>query len=473
MQLVSILGTTGNSPPLGWANPLRAFPREVDSNERLRRLYYEEAPLQHRNITLGKAVGASACVPFVFEPVTFSGLYPKRTIRLVDGGVHDNQGIGGLLEERCKVVLVSDASGQMETEHNPNTDAFSVLARADEITRIHVRASQFDGLETRYRTALINHLMFLHLKKGLDVPLVNWIGCDEPAQTPGQDETESRLAYGIPRKLQEMLAAVRTDLDTFCDQEAAALMLSGYHMTKHEFPRTMEGFASEAVEGDFQFRALEAVLFEKDGPEPDGLRRVLNVARYVSFKIWRSAPLGQTCFMLLAGLVPVVIWLNLLENGAVLGQWHTLGVLAAFGVSYGLARFLIRLGPNVPTPIPEIAGFFLLATTLVVWGEILWYIRRGWQWATGFGVQEGPLSWLLAGISMLAGFIVLVVVVFALLVALTKLLRTGKSWSEIATGLGFTLLLPFANLHLLTYDRWYLKRGALPNLANSTTAARS
>jgi hypothetical protein len=28
--------------------------------------------------------------------------------------------------------------------------------------------------------------------------------------------------------------------------------------------------------------------------------------------------------------------------------------------------------------------------------------------------------------------------------------------------LSFLLLLPFANLHLLTYDRWHLQRGALP-----------
>jgi hypothetical protein len=39
--------------------------------------------------------------------------------------------------------------------------------------------------------------------------------------------------------------------------------------------------------------------------------------------------------------------------------------------------------------------------------------------------------------------------------------RARKSWSEIATALSFLFLLPFANLHLLTYDRWYLQHGVL------------
>ena len=41
------------------------------------------------------------------------------TVRLVDGGVHDNQGIASLLEQACSVMLVSDASGQMGTQEDP------------------------------------------------------------------------------------------------------------------------------------------------------------------------------------------------------------------------------------------------------------------------------------------------------------------------------------------------------------------
>ena len=45
---------------------------------------------------LGEAVAASAAVPGIFEPISLAGIYPKEgdpyDVRLVDGGVYDNQG---------------------------------------------------------------------------------------------------------------------------------------------------------------------------------------------------------------------------------------------------------------------------------------------------------------------------------------------------------------------------------------------
>jgi predicted acylesterase/phospholipase RssA len=85
---------------------------EVDGNERLRRMYFgEKMPKEHQKLPLGLAVAASAGVPGLFRPVKLAGLYPHRDVELVDGGVHDNQGIGGLLEQDCRIILASDASG--------------------------------------------------------------------------------------------------------------------------------------------------------------------------------------------------------------------------------------------------------------------------------------------------------------------------------------------------------------------------
>ena len=39
----------------------------IDGNERLRQMYYWEAPEPHRNVRLGAAVAASSCVPGLFE----------------------------------------------------------------------------------------------------------------------------------------------------------------------------------------------------------------------------------------------------------------------------------------------------------------------------------------------------------------------------------------------------------------------
>src|SRR5215831_15435806 len=51
---------------------------EIDANYRLRRMYYSEAPQGHQRIRLGYAVGASACVPGIFEPLSLLDLYERK-----------------------------------------------------------------------------------------------------------------------------------------------------------------------------------------------------------------------------------------------------------------------------------------------------------------------------------------------------------------------------------------------------------
>lgn len=85
---------------------------EVDGNDRLRRMYYEDAPSQHRKVRLGHAVAASACVPGLFEPLALAKLYPNKVVRLVDGGVHDNQGIVGLLDQAALCCWSATRAGK-------------------------------------------------------------------------------------------------------------------------------------------------------------------------------------------------------------------------------------------------------------------------------------------------------------------------------------------------------------------------
>ena len=71
--------------------------------------------------------------------------------------------------------------------------------------------------------------MFIHLKKTSKSSF--WIRIDR------QDPTDRKtlpplLPYGVQREIQRRLAAVRTDLDSFSDAEAYALMCSGYLMTE-------------------------------------------------------------------------------------------------------------------------------------------------------------------------------------------------------------------------------------------------
>ena len=78
-----------------------AVVNEVDKNMRLEQGYFAPAPGEaavppdQRDFPLGLAVAASAAVPGVFQPLAISGMYEGIRVRLVDGGVQDNQGIQG------------------------------------------------------------------------------------------------------------------------------------------------------------------------------------------------------------------------------------------------------------------------------------------------------------------------------------------------------------------------------------------
>src|SRR5690606_14698542 len=177
---------------------------EVDANYRLRRMYYRDAPAPHDRMRLGYAVAASACVPGIFEPLALANLYERLPpaqdrkvrpiVRLVDGGVYDNQGVAALLEQGCSVLLVSDASGQMDDLDFPGNGLLGVPLRANSILQARVRVSQYGELASRRRGGLLRGLMFVHLKKDLEVSPVDWIGCQEPAQSSKSDPL---APYGI------------------------------------------------------------------------------------------------------------------------------------------------------------------------------------------------------------------------------------------------------------------------------------
>jgi len=213
--------------------------QDVDVKPRLRRMYYHEAPVPYKNnVRLGHAVGASSCVPVLFEPLLMKNLYPDIDLELVDGGVHDNQGISSLLEQECKVLIVSDASGQLSDTTSASGGSAGVFFRSDSVLQERVRESQLLDLKSREDSAQVTAMMFVHLKKELAKDPVNWNTCEEPERTTATPESsrgDSDLTkYGIRRVVQTGLAELRTDLDAFNDAEAYALMYSGYAQTVHE-----------------------------------------------------------------------------------------------------------------------------------------------------------------------------------------------------------------------------------------------
>ncbi|MGB7926249.1 MAG: patatin-like phospholipase family protein [Pyrinomonadaceae bacterium] len=305
--------------------PPAGIDTEIDGSDRLRRMYYDEAPERHRQVRLGYAVAASACVPGLFEPLMLADLYPDRVIRLVDGGVQDNQGVTGLLEQDCTVMLVSDASGQMASERDSKSGllggvlggAVSVLLRTKDILMARVREAEYHELDARRRSSLLRGLMFLHLTKDLDVDPVDWICCQDPYDASDESRPIERRGpltrYGIQKAAQQRIAAIRTDLDSFSDTEAYALMTSGYRMTEYEFAECLKDFpVSRGSKPNWSFLAIEERM-QVGGCETKNreLMRLLDVASTMAFKIWKlSSVLKIVAALLLVAALGVVGWLG-------------------------------------------------------------------------------------------------------------------------------------------------------------------
>lgn len=264
---------------------------KIDGNYRLRRMYLEtEAPLAHRDLRIGQAVAASACVPGLFMPLELRGLYEGLTVRLVDGGVHDNQGLYGLLEQNCAVMIVSDASGQMMTIDRPPDDPLGVLLRTTSLLQARIRTASFREIESRRNTGRLKGLLFLHLKQDLEVEDRDWIGCNNQKQlnlTKLRNARNALTSFGVLKDLQRLIAAIRTDLDSFTEIEAYSLMTVGCNMVRSNFDHAIQGFSTHAGEHDWPFLRIGPGLRDASEKNVNWLSRLLGVASLTGFKIWR------------------------------------------------------------------------------------------------------------------------------------------------------------------------------------------
>jgi predicted acylesterase/phospholipase RssA/tetratricopeptide (TPR) repeat protein len=334
---------------------------EVDSNDVLRRMYYWEAPGRHKAQRLGRAVAASACVPGLFDPVVMDKLFPSRQVRLVDGGVHDNQGVSALVEQECAVMLVSDASGQMESQRNPGGARFHALRRSATISQARVREMEFRDLESRFRSSQIKGLMFLHLKKGLDGDPIDWVGCLDPFDVSADAKpVESRgplTPYGVPKDIQARLAGIRTDLDSFSDVEADALMYSGYRMASSRIGDCLPGVTlpPASPQGEWRFLSItRAATKAQDFDEAhEDVGKLLAAGRSNAGKIWRVGGLHW--------LLPVLAALAIAANV----NWREWGVPLLF---VGELVFVI----------PWVLMLAALVATLI-WIVCLLFSLLGWR----------------------------------------------------------------------------------------------
>jgi predicted acylesterase/phospholipase RssA len=277
----------------------------ADREHRLPQLRYSEAPSQLR---LGHAVAASSCVPGFFPPISLEGIYPNRSVRLVDGGVYDNQGIETLLELPCTSLFVSDAGAPMEPDERPGEGMLDVVLRSIDVLQERIRAEVYAKVQARERTGRLTQVFGVHLKMGLgptgdaEIRRGRSIEAGEPALS----------ASGINRQVQLALARIRTDLDAFNDTEAYALMCCGYLLAGEELRRHLP--AQPTRPHAWRFLALRSEVTAA-GKASRRLLRILDAARFRTYKSLRlllpaGFPLGTAVKGLAAAGIIYWAWVT-------------------------------------------------------------------------------------------------------------------------------------------------------------------
>ncbi len=358
---------------------------EVDSNKRYRRLYYQDAPAAHRQVRLGTAVGASSCVPGLFEPIILQGLYENSTVRLVDGGVYDNQGVASLLEQDCNQIIISDAVGQLNTDSEPAGGALSPLLRSNSIIMHRVRGAQYADLKARRSSGLLKGFAYMHLKQGLEGEALNWVGCQEPVKEPG--DKEPLTVCGVRKDIQEWLAGVRTDLDSFSDLESYALMTSGY---------LAAGYALQDLDGlpmqkgkphawTFLKVAAGMTRQQAEGEAYQRLVKHLKASSMTFFKVWKLyRPLQLTALLIGLALLVSLVYLGVTNPGLTLSESTWQGIQASLTLGNLLTTLgLIVIGILAVNLAGRMGGLAMRVTSL---RETLYRIL------VGLGV--GILGWL-------------------------------------------------------------------------------
>lgn len=188
--------------------------------------------------TVARAVAASSCFPPVFNPMPVEidpsafrgGWAPKgderdaciRRLRLTDGGNYDNMGLEPVWKDH-RVVLVSDGGGTFDSEGDRN-----LLHRL-----------------LRY-TAIIDRQALALRKRWLISSFIS--GAMKGAYWGISSKVESYdAAGGYPNALvDDVISEMRTDLDTFSEEEGAVLENHGYLLADAAASRHLREMSSSA-----------------------------------------------------------------------------------------------------------------------------------------------------------------------------------------------------------------------------------
>ncbi len=269
-------------------------------------------------ITLGEAVAASCCVPGLLDPLCLRGLYhdvagEQVMVRLVDGGVFDNQGLVSLLEEQCTHFICSDASDLLQWQSDPENVFHAVAMRANDIFMDRIRIELMHKLLQREP----GHVAVFNL------------GDKQGSEEFGSDAT----------RFLQALKSIRTDLDAFSDIEAWSLMYHGYMTSAHHLfsqPSNQTGTPPEsaAVDSHWQFTGIRQLT--QDSKQREHLLRHLDVGSRQFFKVFYLGKPLPWLIAILPTLIPIGFSLLLiyLLPPIPTSAWVVLGLIVISAVAF-------------------------------------------------------------------------------------------------------------------------------------------
>ena len=307
-------------------------------------------------LTLGEAVGASACFPPVFPPLIVLGIYDDAHVSrlgLTDGGVYDNVGLTALLQEGCTHIIASDTSGLFDIQQRSSAGRLGMSGRIVSIL--------MDDVAEQQRNAIRYNRRVSSAVKGA----IQTTG-DVPEALKKLDKLRGLAFFHIkspPVEQSELaldpdpalIASLRTDLDGFGDVEIAALMNRGYDTADRYIRKYLADSPYVPGEGWKSAKAAPKPLHRSK----DDVRKILRVKHS---RFFRSLKLGAP-----------ISWIFILTvlTLATAFTWNV--SVSARSIIFGAANLVLKwikatmpwLGPYV-TEIRISLGVLIILLTAVV-----------------------------------------------------------------------------------------------------------
>ena len=255
-----------------------------DPVTRLDPVWYDRVDGAWSSLAVGEAVAASAGVPGLFPPTRIRGLYDRRTVMIVDGGVFDNQGVTGLLNQDCTDLFVSDASGLFDERPRPRRWVPSVLLRTNSILMATVRLATAAESDAALTSGQVRDARSVYLLQGVRPDRQQPLGVVDRASDPVDLVTVQSPTHPVDPAVQQALAQLRTDLDRFTEAECFSLMELGYRLASRALEAGRHHLATPRdVPFPWSFR-VAAEWMQPGTDKAAELARALRRGRPVFFK---------------------------------------------------------------------------------------------------------------------------------------------------------------------------------------------